>query len=101
MKVDTLCSGRQLTYGAYKDCSRPLRRCLKQLGKGSVEGGIVAIRSDSTALEEVTVMLDVDKQARCSFCGRTCTSCHREANEVTYYERCRRHSEKLKALGYH
>ena len=89
MKVDTLRSGRQLTYGAYKDCSRPLRRCLKQLGKGSVEGGIVTIRGDSKALEEVAVMLDVDKQARSPFCGRSCASCHREPNEITRYGRCR------------
>ena len=75
MKVDTLPSGRQLTYGAYKDCSRPLRRCLKLLGKGSVEGGIVAIRSNSKALEEVAAMLDVEKQARCRSCSRPCVPC--------------------------
>ncbi|KAL3156386.1 hypothetical protein ABBQ38_000700 [Trebouxia sp. C0009 RCD-2024] len=63
MKVDTLRSGRQLTYGAYKDCSRPLRRCLKQMGNGSVDGGFRAITSGSKALEEVAAMLDVEKQA--------------------------------------
>ncbi|KAL3132079.1 hypothetical protein ABBQ32_008689 [Trebouxia sp. C0010 RCD-2024] len=63
MKVDTLRSGRQLTYGAYKDCSRPLRRCLKQMGNGSMDGGLRAITSGSKALEEVAAMLDVEKQA--------------------------------------
>lgn len=74
MKVDTLPSGRQLTYGAYKDCSRPLRRCLKQLGSGSVEGGVIAITKDSKALEEVAVTLDVDKQAS-SLCLFTSCCC--------------------------
>lgn len=64
MKVDTLRSGRQLTYGAYKDCSRPLRRCLKQMGNGSMDGGLRAITSGSKALEEVAAMLDVEKQVR-------------------------------------
>ena len=89
MKVDTLPSGRQLTYGAYKDCSRPLRRCLKQLGKGSVEGGVVAIRSNSKALEEVAVMLDVEKQARCHSFGRSCASCCGQANEASCCGHCR------------
>ena len=63
MKVDTLPNGRQLTYGAYKDCSRPLRRCLKQLGSGSIEGGFNAIKTDSKALEEVAAVVDIAKQA--------------------------------------
>lgn len=91
MKVDTLPSGRQLTYGAYKDCSRPLRRCLKQLGKGSVDGGIVAIRSDSKALEEVAVMLDVEKQARPHSCCKSYASCCIEAPETTCCGHCRRY----------
>lgn len=66
MKVDTLPNGRQLTYGAYKDCSRPLRRCLKQLGSGSIEGGIAAIKADSKALEEVSAILGVDNQVSLS-----------------------------------
>lgn len=62
MKADTLPNGRQLTYGSYKDCSRPLRRCLKQLGSGSVDGGINAIKSDNKALEEVAAVVMVEKQ---------------------------------------
>lgn len=62
MGVDTLPNGRQLTYGAYKDCSRPLRRTLKQLGSGSIDQGIAAIKFDSKALEEVGVLLSVDQQ---------------------------------------
>ena len=62
MKADTLPNGRQLTYGSYKDCSRPLRRCLKQLGSGSVDGGINAIKSDKKALEEVAAVVMVEKQ---------------------------------------
>ena len=62
MQVDTLPNGRQLTYGSYKDCSRPLRRCLKQLGSGSIEGGITAIKTDNKALEEISALVDVEKQ---------------------------------------
>ena len=62
MKIDTLPNGRQLTYGAYKDCSRPLRRCLKQVGSGSIEGGIADIKADSKALEEVSALLAVDNR---------------------------------------
>ena len=62
--METLPSGRQLTYGAYKDCSRPLRRCLKQLGRGAIDAGILAIQNDDKALEEVAVTLDIDRQAR-------------------------------------
>ena len=68
MKVDTLPNGRQLTYGAYKDCSRPLRRCLKQLGSGSIEGGFNAIKTDSKALEEVAAVVDIDKQVSFKQC---------------------------------
>lgn len=62
MRIDTLPNGRQLTYGAYKDCSRPLRRCLKQVGNGSIESGIAAIKADSKALDEVSALLAVDAQ---------------------------------------
>ena len=64
MGVDTLPNGRQLTYGAYKDCSRPLRRTLKQLGSGSVDQGVTAIKFDSKALEEVAALLGVEPQVR-------------------------------------
>ena len=63
MKVETLPGGRQLTCGGYKDCSRPLRRTLKQLGRGSIEHGIVAIRTDNNALDQLAIILDVHKQA--------------------------------------
>ena len=62
MKADTLRNGRQLTYGSYKDCSRPLRRCLKQLGSGSIEGGFNAVRTDNKALEEIATLVDIEKQ---------------------------------------
>ena len=62
MKADTLSNGRQLTYGSYKDCSRPLRRCLKQLGSGSIERGFSSMKTDNKALEEVAALVDVDKQ---------------------------------------
>lgn len=77
MKVDTLPNGRQLTYGAYKDCSRPLRRCLKQLGSGSVEGGFNAIRTDPKALEEVAAVVDIEKQVRSPLpCYDSLSSCY-------------------------
>ena len=62
MKADTLSNGRQLAYGSYKDCSRPLRRCLKQLGSGSIDTGFNAMKTDNKALEEVAALVDVDKQ---------------------------------------
>ena len=62
MKADTLRNRRQLTYGSYKDCSRPLRRCLKQLGNGSIEGGFNAIKTDNKALEEIATLVDIEKQ---------------------------------------
>lgn len=62
MKADTLRNGRQLTYGSYKDCSRPLRRCLKQLGNGSIEGGFNAVKTDNKALEEIATLVDIEKQ---------------------------------------
>ncbi|KAL0023967.1 hypothetical protein WJX77_004039 [Trebouxia sp. C0004] len=62
MKADILRNGRQLTYGSYKDCSRPLRRCLKQLGSGSIEGGFNAVKTDNKALEEIATLVDIEKQ---------------------------------------
>lgn len=75
MRIDTLPNGRQLTYGAYKDCSRPLRRCLKQLGSGSVEGGVAAIKADSKALEEVSSLLAVDTQVCAADCRCVPSGC--------------------------
>ena len=61
-KVDTLPNGRQLTYGEYRDATRSLRRCLRQLGSGSLEDGLQAVNDDDKALTEVAQLIHVDKQ---------------------------------------
>ncbi|KAK9820323.1 hypothetical protein WJX72_008971 [[Myrmecia] bisecta] len=61
-KVDTLATGRVLTFGDYHDASRPLRRCLKQLGSGSLEEGFQKVRQEEAALAEVATLIGVDKQ---------------------------------------
>lgn len=61
-KIDTLPNGRQLTYGEYRDCSRPLRRCLKQLGSGSLDQGMAAAMKDEKALAEVGQLIGVENQ---------------------------------------
>ena len=60
----TVASGRPLTFGDYKDVSRPLRRMLKQCGTGSMEVGIVAARGNGNAIVELELLLGVDKQVR-------------------------------------
>lgn len=74
MKADTLRNGRQLTYGSYKDCSRPLRRCLKQLGSGSIEGGFNAVKTDNKALEEIATLVDIEKQVTMPSACVICTT---------------------------
>ena len=59
-KVDTLPNGRQLTYGEYRDVGRPLRRMLKQLGAGSLDKGLLAVRSSEAALQEVSQLVHVE-----------------------------------------
>ena len=61
-KVDTLPNGRQLTYGEYRDASRPLRRCLKQLGSGSLDGGMATVLHNEAALNEVAQLIGIEKQ---------------------------------------
>lgn len=61
-KVDTLPNGRQLTYGEYRDASRPLRRCLKQLGSGSLEQGMAAALQQESSLMEVSQLIGIDSQ---------------------------------------
>ena len=63
-RLDTLPTGRQLSYGAYHDQARPLRRVLKQVGAGSLEAGLAAVRSDEAALREVAATIAADPKAR-------------------------------------
>ena len=63
-KVDTLQNGRQLTYGEYRDASRPLRRSLKQLGSGSLEAGLAFILQHEDAQASISQLIGVDKQVQ-------------------------------------
>ena len=62
--MDTLPNGRQLTYGEYRDMGRPLRRMLKQLGAGSLEQGLLALRTEDSAREEVSHLIGVHQAVR-------------------------------------
>ena len=63
-RLDTLPTGRQLSYGAYHDQTRALRRVLKQVGAGSLEAGLAAVRADEAALREVSAVISLDPKAR-------------------------------------
>ena len=63
-RLDTLPTGRQLSYGAYHDQARPLRRVLKQVGAGSLEAGLAAVRADEAALREVSAVICLEPKAR-------------------------------------
>ena len=61
-KLDTLPNGRQLTFGEYKDSSRPLRRLLKQLGSGSLDVGMTAALNREDAQQSISQLLGVSAQ---------------------------------------
>ena len=61
-KVDTLPNGRQLTYGEYRDASRPLKRFLKQLGSGSLEAGLAFVLQHEDAQTSISQLIGIDKQ---------------------------------------
>jgi len=61
-KVDTLPNGRQLTYGEYRDSSRPLRRLLKQLGSGSLEAGMNVVLTQEEARSSVSQLIGIATQ---------------------------------------
>ena len=63
-RVNTLASGRPLGYGEYKDCTRPLRRLLKQYGSGSLEAGLRFAKANGNALAELVALLNVDLPVR-------------------------------------
>ena len=67
-KIDTLPNGRQLTYGEYKDSSRPLRRLLKQLGSGSMEAGMTNVITDEEAQASVSQLIGVPSQVSLCLC---------------------------------
>lgn len=62
MLLDTLPNGRQLTYGEYKESSRPLRRLLKQIGSGSLDNGIDIIQSNEEALASVSQLIGIPRE---------------------------------------
>ncbi|BDA41253.1 probable tubulin polymerization-promoting protein family member 3 at C-terminar half [Coccomyxa sp. Obi] len=59
-RLDVLPNGSHLTFGSYGEESRPLKRTLKQVGGGSVEGGLAAVCQDDQAMRELVTVLDVD-----------------------------------------
>ncbi|CAL8462026.1 g1557 [Coccomyxa elongata] len=59
-RLDVLPNGSHLTFGSYGEESRPLKRTLKQVGGGSVEGGLAAVCQNDQAMRELVTVLDVD-----------------------------------------
>lgn len=58
--LDVLPNGSHLSFGRYQEESRPLRRVLKQVGGGSIEGGILTMQQDQNALRELAAGLCID-----------------------------------------
>ena len=58
--LDVLPNGSHLSFGNYQEESRPLRRVLKQVGGGSIEGGLLAVQQDEYALQELAAALCID-----------------------------------------
>ncbi len=63
-RLDVLPNGSHLSFGNYSEESRPLKRALKQVGGGSVEGGLSAVKIDEQAMREVISVLKVDAKVR-------------------------------------
>ncbi|EIE25016.1 p25-alpha-domain-containing protein [Coccomyxa subellipsoidea C-169] len=61
-RLDVLPNGSHLTFGSYAEESRPLKRALKQVGGGSVEGGLAAVQTNDQAMRELVTVLDVDSK---------------------------------------
>ena len=77
--LDVLPNGSHLSFGSYQEESRPLRRLLKQVGGGSIEGGLLAVQQDPNALRELANVLCIDTKAgprsrRTSSCVLGCLS---------------------------
>lgn len=53
-------TGAHLAFGAYQEEGRPLRRLLKQLGGGSLQGGLLTLQKDPDALRELASAISVD-----------------------------------------
>ena len=58
--LDVLPNGSHLSFGAYQEESRPLRRVLKQVGGGSIQSGLLAVQHDQNALRELASALCLD-----------------------------------------
>ncbi len=53
-------NGSHLSFGSYQEESRPLRRLLKQVGGGSIQGGLLAVQQDPNAMRELANALCID-----------------------------------------
>lgn len=58
--MDAVPSGRLLTGGDYRDLSRSLRRLIKQRGSGNFEAGLIFIKHNLAAQQEVAALVSVD-----------------------------------------
>ena len=58
--LDVLPNGSHLSFGSYQEESRPLRRVLKQVGGGSIGGGLLAVQQDHNALRALANALCID-----------------------------------------
>lgn len=65
--LDVLPNGSHLSFGSYQEESRPLRRVLKQVGGGSVGGGLLAVQQDQNALRELASALCIDTKVALDF----------------------------------
>ena len=66
--LDVLPNGSHLSFGSYQEESRPLRRVLKQVGGGSVGGGLLAVQQDQNALRELASALCIDAKVALCLC---------------------------------
>ena len=67
--LDVLPNGSHLSFGSYQEESRPLRRLLKQVGGGSIQGGLLAVQQDPNALRELANALCIDTKVAFRYHG--------------------------------
>ena len=61
-------NGSHLSFGGYQEESRPLRRMLKQVGGGSIAGGLLAVQQDQNALRALASALCIDTKVAAPAC---------------------------------
>ena len=67
-------NGCHLSFGSYQEESRPLRRLLKQIGGGSVTGGLRAVQLDQNVLRELASALCIDAKVAFPIAKAACNA---------------------------